>query len=207
MQLYTAAAPNGRRALFVIEELGLPHELHVLDFSKRDQDRPEFRALNPLGHVPVLVDPNGPDGRSIVVAQSGAVIYYLARKAGRLIPRDETKRIRAEQFAWMALSDVAAASTTVFLGLRSQGGESNPLVALFRDRLKSFLHQIDAEIGSREFLCDELSLADFALLPLVFLPHVSAAMEEIGAANLIRWRAGMARRPAVERALARSAHH
>jgi GST-like protein len=205
MQLYTAAAPNGRRALFVMEELGLPYVLNLLNFATRDQDRPEFRRINPLGHVPVLVDPEGPGGKSITIAQSGAVIFYLARKAGRLIPQDDAKRIRAEQFSWMALSDVAAASTTIFLGSRIEAGEH--VVNVFRDRMNAYLRYIDEELEGRNFLCDELTVADFALLPLVLLPHISAAIDTIGAANIKRWREGMEKRPAVQRALAKAAHH
>ena len=205
MQLYTAAAPNGRRALFVIEELGLPYELRLLDFASRDQDRPEFRRLNPLGHVPVLIDPDGVDGKPVTVTQSGAVIFYLARKAGRLIPQDEARRIRSEQFSWMALSDVAAASTTIFLGSKIESGEG--VVAVFRERMNAYLRYIDDELASRSFLCDELTVADFALLPLVLLPHVAAAIDGLAAENIKRWRAEMSARPSVQRALAKSAHH
>lgn len=207
MQLYTAAAPNGRRALLVIEELGLPYSLHLLDLAKRDQDRAEFRSLNPLGHVPVLVDPEGLDGKPVTVTQSGAVILYLARKAGRLIPADEAKRIRAEQFSWMALSDIAAASTPIFLGSKFETDASKGIVDLFRGRMNAYLRYVDDELASRRYLCDELTLADFALLPLVLLPHIGAAIDEIGAENIKRWRAEMTARPAVQRALAISAHH
>jgi GST-like protein len=206
MQLYTAAAPNGRRALFVIEELGLPYDLQLLDFAQRDQDRAEFRKLNPLGHVPVLVDPQGVDGKPVIVTQSGAVIFYLARKAKRLIPQDEARRIRAEQFAWMALSDVAAASTTIFLGSKFEP-DAKGVVDLFRGRMTAYLRVIDDELAGRTFLCDELTLADFALLPLVLLPHIAAAIEGMGAQNIQRWRDGLTARPAVQRALAKSAHH
>lgn len=207
MQLYTAAAPNGRRALFVIEELGLPYTLQLLDLARRDQDRPEFRRLNALGHVPVLIDPEGLDGKPITVSQSGAVIFYLARKAGRLISQDEARRIRAEQLSWMALSDIAAASTTIFLGSKFESGASKGIVDLFRGRMNAYLRYVDDELASRPFLCDELTLADFALLPLVLLPHIGAAIDEIGADNIKLWRNEMMARPAVQRALAISAHH
>jgi len=207
MQLYTAAAPNGRRALFVIEELGLPYTLQLLDLARRDQDRPEFRRLNALGHVPVLIDPDGRDGKPITVSQSGAVIFYLARKAGRLIPQDESRRIRAEQFSWMALSDIAAASTTIFLGSKFESGESKGIVDLFRGRMNAYLRYVDHELACGPFLCDELTLADFALLPLVLLPHIGATIDEIGAENIKHWRNEMMARPAIQRALAISAHH
>jgi GST-like protein len=175
--------------------------------AKRDQDQPEFRRLNPLGHVPVLIDPNGFDGKPVTVRQSGAVIFYLAQKAGRLFPRDEAKRIRAEQFSWMALSDIAAASTTIFLGSKFESGASKGIVDLFRGRMNAYLRYVDHELVSRRFLCDELSVADFALLPLVLLPHIGEAIDEIAAENIKRWFTEMMTRPAVQRALAISAHH
>lgn len=80
MQLYSASAPNRGRALLVIEEPGLPYALHLLDLANHDRDQAEFRRLNPFGHVPVLVDPDGLEGKPVTVMQSGAVIFYLARK-------------------------------------------------------------------------------------------------------------------------------
>jgi len=207
MELHTAAAPNGRRALLVMEELELPYRLHILDLARREQDLPEFRRLNPLGHVPVLVDSEGPGGAPITITQSGAIIFYLARKAGRLIPQDEAARIKVDQYTWMILSDVAAASTAIFLGSKLETSSSRSVVDLFRERLRSFIGVIDKELATGTYLCGELSVADFALLPLVLLPHVAGALEETGAANVKRWQADMMARPSVARALAKSAHH
>ena len=207
MDLYAAAAPNGRRAILVMEELELPYHLHILDLVRRDQDRPEFRQLNPFGHVPVLVDSEGPGGSSITILQSGAIIFYLARKAGRLIPQDEAARMKVNQYAWMILSDVAAASTAIFLGSKFEAPSSKQVVGLFRERLRSFIAVINKELGTGTYLCGGLSLADFALLPLVLLPHVASALRESNAVNILRWRADMMARPGVARALARSAHH
>jgi GST-like protein len=206
MELYAAAAPNGRRALLVMEELALPYQLHILDLAKRDQDRPEFRRLNPLGHVPVLVDPDGPGGVPMTLTQSGAIIFYLAQKAGRLLPQDEAARIDVHQYAWMILSDLAAASTTIFLGSKF-GASGKPVVDLFQERLRSYIAVIDAKLATGPYLCGDLSVADFALLPLVLLPHVAAALEQAGAGNVQRWHADMMARPSVARALAKSAHH
>jgi len=207
MELYAAAAPNGRRALLVMEELELPYSLHILDLARRDQDRPEFRRLNSLGHVPVLVDPEGPGGAPITITQSGAIIFYLAQKGARLIPQDEAARIKAHQYAWMILSDVAAASTTIFLGSKFEAPSSRSVVDLFRERLRSFVAVIDKELATGTYLCGELSVADFALLPLVLLPHVAGLLEETGMRNIRRWQADMMARPSVARALAKSAHH
>lgn len=206
MDLYAAAGPNGRRAL-VMEELELPYQLHILDLARRDQDLPEFRRLNPLGHVPVLVDPEGPGGAPITITQSGAITFYLAKKVGRLIPDDEGACIKVHQYAWMILSDIAAASTAIVLGSKLEAPSSKGVVDLFQQRLNSFIAVIDKELATGTYLCGGLSVADFALLPLVLLPHVGRALDEADAVNVRGWQAEMMARPSVVRALAKSAHH
>jgi glutathione S-transferase len=207
MDLYAATTPNGRRPLFVLEELQLPYRLHLLDLSRREQDRAEFRKLNPLGQVPVLVDSTGPDGAPITITQSAAIMFYLAQKVGALMPKEASARIKVEQYTWMILSDVAAASTTIFLGSKIEGQGSKQVVDVFIARLGSYLRCIDSELGSARYLCGELSLADFALLPLVILPHIARAIDDVSAANITRWRNEMQERPSVRKALAKSAHH
>jgi glutathione S-transferase len=206
MELYAAAAPNGRRAVLVMEELAFPYRLHLLDLAKRDQDLPAFRRLNPLGHVPVLIDPEGPGGAPLTLTQSGAIIFYLARKAGRLVPKGEAARAEVHQYTWMILSDVAAASTTIFLGSKF-GASGKPVVDLFQERLRSYITVIDRRLATGPYLCGDLSVADFALLPLILLPHVAATLEQGGAGNVKRWQVDMMALPSVARALAKTAHH
>ena len=70
------------RVLWALEEMGLPYEIVGMDHPNHDLDTPEFRAKNPFGQIPMMVD----DG--VVVTESGAIVLYLARKSGKLMPRD-----------------------------------------------------------------------------------------------------------------------
>ena len=70
------------RVLWALEEMGLPYEIVGMDHPNHDLDRDEFRAMNPFGQIPVIDD----DG--VVVTESGAILLYLARKSGKLMPRD-----------------------------------------------------------------------------------------------------------------------
>ena len=70
------------RVLWTLEEIGLPYEIVGMDHPNHDLDSPAYRALNPFGQIPVIDD----DG--VVVSESGAILLYLARKSGKLIPRD-----------------------------------------------------------------------------------------------------------------------
>src|SRR5438128_2170038 len=70
------------RVLWALEEMGLPYEVVGMDHPQHDLDTPAYRTLNPFGQIPVIDD----DG--MVVTESGAILLYLARKSGKLMPRD-----------------------------------------------------------------------------------------------------------------------
>src|SRR3954453_21736584 len=60
LQLYSLPTPNGVKVSIILEEIGLPYEVHLVDFNKNDQKTPEFLSLNPNGKIPAILDPNGP---------------------------------------------------------------------------------------------------------------------------------------------------
>ena len=70
------------RVLWALEEMALPFEIKGIDHPAHELDTSEFRAMNPFGQIPVIDD----DG--IVLSESGAILIYLARKSGTLIPDD-----------------------------------------------------------------------------------------------------------------------
>src|SRR6185436_16198300 len=80
IDLYTAPTPNGWKASIALEELGLEYEVHTINLMGGDQKRPEYLALNPNGRIPTIVDR---DAGNFAVFESGAILIYLAEKAGR----------------------------------------------------------------------------------------------------------------------------
>ena len=87
IQLYTYQTPNGHKASIMLEETGLPYDVHIVDIENGAQHSPEFLALNPNNKIPVIVDPD----RHRTVVESGAILLYLAERSGVLKPRDETE--------------------------------------------------------------------------------------------------------------------
>lgn len=99
LQLYSLPTPNGVKVSIALEELGIPYEAHRIDFATNAQKEPAFLALNGNGKIPAIADPNGPDGRLVQLAESGAILVYLAEKSGRLWPADAVDR--AEALQWL----------------------------------------------------------------------------------------------------------
>lgn len=98
IQLYSVNSPNGVKASIMLEETGLPYELHLVRFDTEDQKSREFRSLNPYAKIPAIIDPNGPDGAPLPLFESGAILIYLAEKSGQFLPRGAA---RYETIQWL----------------------------------------------------------------------------------------------------------
>ncbi|MBC7985441.1 MAG: glutathione S-transferase N-terminal domain-containing protein [Sphingomonadaceae bacterium] len=99
LQLYSLNTPNGVKVSIMLEETGLAYEPHLVDIMKDESHLPEFLSLNPNGKIPAIIDPDGPGGAPIGLFESGAILLYLADKAGRFIPADPARRW--ETIAWL----------------------------------------------------------------------------------------------------------
>jgi glutathione S-transferase len=86
------------RARWALEEAGLPYRTRLLE--QGDQDKPDYRALQPFGQVPILEE----DGR--VLFESGAIVLYIGERSEALLPRDPAARARATQWLMAALNSV-----------------------------------------------------------------------------------------------------
>jgi GST-like protein len=90
IDLYTWTTPNGRKVSIVLEELGLPYTAHPIDISKDEQFAADFLKISPNNKIPAIVDRE----TGISLMESGAILIYLADKAGQLLPRESEPRYR-----------------------------------------------------------------------------------------------------------------
>ena len=98
LQLYSLPTPNGVKVSIMLEETGLPYEVHLVDFGKNDQMTPEFISLSPNNKIPAILDPNGPGGKPLALFESGAILMYLAEKTGQFLPQDPAARYETIQW-------------------------------------------------------------------------------------------------------------
>ena len=119
--LYTAPTANGMKVSIALEELGIDYDMEYLHFDKNEQKAPEFLKLNPNGRIPVIVDH---DNEEFVLAESGAILLYLAERSGKLWPTDPKLRHQAMQWLMFQMSAIGpdARPGDVFSAYRSAKG-------------------------------------------------------------------------------------
>jgi len=200
IDLYLAGTANGLRAAVALEECGLTYRPHAVDLAKGEQRSPEFLKLNPAGLVPVIVDSEGPGGKTLTLSQSGAIVLYAAEKSGRFLPRDPAPRALAMQWFLQAASDISGASNAVFT-MENRAPEKNATNQEFlKKRLLDYFTVCDRRLENHEYLAGELSVADLMLYPN-FAARKPLLDQAGGYANLQRWGAALAARPAIARGM------
>src|SRR3954467_5659574 len=106
IDLYSAPTTNGLRAAILLEETGLPYKLHRMDLGARQTRSDAYKKINPHARIPALVDPDGPGGKPITLAQSWAIALYAAEKSGKLMPKDPVERLTVMQWLFHTASDI-----------------------------------------------------------------------------------------------------
>lgn len=151
------------RVLWALEEMGLPYEIVGMDHPNHDLDRDDFRAKNPFGQIPVI------DDEGVVVTESGAILLYLGRKTGKLMPPDLAGEAQVLRWSIAALSTVEVPILTGwFVGI-SGGKGTKPLEAL-QGWSNMRLKQLDGWLADRTFVAtDDFTVAD------ILMTHVLSA--------------------------------
>src|SRR5438105_13989831 len=107
IELYTWSTPNGRKVSIMLEECGLPYNVHKINIgTNSEQFAPEYLRINPNGKIPSIVDPDGPDGKAMAMMESGAILIYLAGKTGKFLPRSVRGKYDALQWLMFQMGGV-----------------------------------------------------------------------------------------------------
>ena len=193
IDLYTWATPNGRKISIALEELGLPYEVHPINISEGEQFSTEFSAISPNQKIPAIVDrENG-----IRLMESGAILMYLAQKAGKLLPADPVKYWETIQWLMWQKGGLGPMLGLALHYLKFNPGKS----AYSEERYQKETHRLygvlDRALSGRDFIVDgEYTIADIASWPWV-ARHEFQNVDLNDYPNVLAWYLRIAERPAV----------
>jgi GST-like protein len=208
LQLYSVPTPNGVKVSIMLEEIGLPYEAHLIDIGKNETMTPEFLSLNPNGKIPAIIDPNGPDGAPLPLFESGAILVYLADKAGKLQPSTAARRYETIQWVFFQMGGVGPMFGQLGYFHKFAGREIEDKRPLERYRLeaKRLLGVLETRLAGRAWIMgDEYTIADISLLGwvrnLVGFYGARGLVDFDSLAHVPAWLDRGLARPAVQRGL------
>ena len=193
IELHSWATPNGQKVHIMLEETGLPYEIHPIDIGKGDQLKPGFLAISPNNKIPAIVDPEGPGGSRLSLFESGAILIYLADKTGRFLPDTrEISRYQVLQWVFFQVGSVGPmlgqahhflyyAQERIPYAMERYAREANRIYGVMNRRL-----------GAAEFFAgNEYTIADISIyawtrsvakqgVNLDDYPHVKRWQEQVG---------------------------
>lgn len=195
IDLYTAATPNGHKVSVTLEELGLPYTVCRVDLGKLEQKRPEFLRINPNGRIPAIVDRDEDD---FAVFESGAILVYLAEKAGRLLPADPRGRSVVLQWLMFQMAGIGPMMGQANVFFRYFPEKIQPAIDRYQAEVRRLFGVLDARLAHHEFLAGGYSIADIANWAWV-RTHDWSGVALDNLPHLGRWVAQLAARPACQR--------
>jgi GST-like protein len=208
LQLYSLPTPNGVKISILLEELGLAYEPHLVDIGKNETWTPDYLSLNPNGKIPAIIDPDGPGGKPLPLFESGAILVYLAEKAGRFLPADPAARYETLQWVFFQMAAIGPMFGQVGFFHKFAGREFEDKRP--RDRYvaesRRLLGVLEGRLEGRDWIMGEdYTIADIASLGWVRnLIGFYEAGDLVGFADFPRVAAWLERglaRPAVQRGL------
>jgi GSH-dependent disulfide-bond oxidoreductase len=194
--LYGMGSPNVRKVVIMLEELELPYELRHVAVFKGEQFTPEFLTLNPLGKVPVLVDP----ALGKPLAESAAILFYLAERKGRLLPAQPPARYEVMQWLMVQMASIGPMFGQLNHFQILPADTEAYARARYHEQAERLYRLLNERLTAREWIAGgAYSIADIAIYPwALYLDRHGFAADAFPV--LRRWCDKLGARPAVQRA-------
>jgi GST-like protein len=200
IDLYTWGTPNGRKVSIMLEECALPYRVHAVDITKGDQSKPDFVAINPNSKIPAIIDSDGPDGQTLTLFESGAILIYLAEKTGRFLPSDARGRATVLQWLMFQMGGIGPMFGQTHHFRRFAPEQIPYAIDRYSNETRRLYGVLDKRLSETEFLAGDYSIADIATYPWVSR-HEWQGVDLADVPNVARWAKTIAARPAVEKGM------
>lgn len=202
IKLYTWGTPNGNKLHMMLEETGVPYALIPVNLGKSEQHDPAFLKINPNGKIPAIVDTDGPDGQPFTLAESGAILVYLADKTGQFISSHARERAVTLQWIMFQMSHVGPMIGQLHHFMTSAPSGNEYGIERYRIEGERLMDVLDGRLKDSKHLAGaDYSIADISTWPWV-RSWVHTTKQKLGPRpSLTRWYDAIEQRPAARKAV------
>jgi len=209
IDLYSWPTPNGHKIHIMLEECGLPYKVHPINIGQGDQFKPDFLKISPNNKIPAMIDHDGPGGTGYPMAETGAMLCYLAWKTGKFLPRaDADPRGHFDVMQWVMFQ---IAHIGPMLGqvhhFKTYAPQRVPLdkvqygIDRFVNETNRLFGVMDRQLATTEYIVGkDYTIADIAIWPWVRNPS-NEGVEVSKYPNVERWINQVGERSAVQRGM------
>lgn len=163
IDLYTWTTPNGRKVSILLEELGIEYTVHPINIGKNDQMTPAFLKISPNNKIPAIVDQD----TGLALMESGAIMWYLAEKHGKFLPADPMERAKVMEWLMWQMGGLGPMAGQAHHFLHFNPGKAPYAEDRYAAEVKRLYRVLNTQLGGRDFICGEYSIADMACWPWV----------------------------------------
>ena len=159
IHLYTASTPNGHKVSCLLEALEMPYEVHAINLAEGEQLKSDFLKISPNGRIPAIVDTDNDD---LSIFESGAIMLYLAEKAGKLIPSDINGRAKVVEWLMFQMGGIGPMMGQANVFFRYFPEKIQPAIDRYQNESRRLFEVLDKQLSTNEWIAGEYSIADIA---------------------------------------------
>ena len=193
IKLYTAPTPNGHKISCLLEALQMDYEAILVNLSEGEQFKPDFLKISPNGRIPAIVDTEN----DLSIFESGAIMIYLADKAGKLIPQDTAKRYKVMEWLMFQMGGIGPMMGQANVFYRYFPEKLQPAIDRYQNEGRRLFEVLDKQLKDNEWLAGDYSIADIANWCWV-RTHKWSGISTDGLENLERWKNAMYEQPGMQ---------
>ena len=193
IKLYTAPTPNGHKVSCLLEALEMDYEAILVNLSEGEQFKPDFLKISPNGRIPAIVDTEN----DLSIFESGAIMIYLADKAGKLIPQNTAKRCKVMEWLMFQMGGIGPMMGQANVFYRYFPEKLQPAIDRYQNEGRRLFEVLDKQLKDNEWLAGDYSIADIANWCWV-RTHKWSGISTDGLENLERWKNAMYEQPGMQ---------
>ena len=193
IKLYTAPTPNGHKISCLLEALQMDYEAILVNLSEGEQFKPDFLKISPNGRIPAIVDTEN----DLSIFESGAIMIYLADKAGKLLPQNTAKRYKVMEWLMFQMGGIGPMMGQANVFYRYFPEKLQPAIDRYQNEGRRLFEVLDKQLKDNEWLAGDYSIADIANWCWV-RTHKWSGISTDGLENLERWKNAMYEQPGMQ---------